>query len=68
MGNETSCSDETLTSVGQCVLYLRVRGRSMLNVELQSFQRLLLFDEVCGVQSHILVEDLKVLMAGVCGR
>lgn len=34
----------------------------MLNVELQSFQRLFLLDEVGGVQSHVLVEDLKVLI------
>lgn len=34
----------------------------MLDVELQRLQRLLLLDEVGGVQSRVLVEDLKVLV------
>lgn len=45
-----------------CVPYLRIWGRSVLDVELQSPQSLLLLDEVCGVQSHVLMEDLKVLV------
>lgn len=44
-----------------CMRYLRVRWRSVLDVELQSLQDLPFLDKVCGVQSHILVEDLKVL-------
>lgn len=47
-----------------CVPYLRVRGRSVLDVELQSPQSLRLLDEVRGVQSHVLMEDLKVLAGG----
>lgn len=47
-----------------CVPYLRVRGRSVLDVELQSPQSLLLLDEVCGIQSHVLMEDLKALAGG----
>lgn len=47
-----------------CVPYLRVRGRSVLDVELQSPQSLCLLDEVRGVQSHVLMEDLKVLAGG----
>lgn len=46
-------------------LYLRVGRRSVLHVELQSLQSLLLLDEVCGVQSHVLVEDLEVLAGKV---
>lgn len=41
--------------------YLRVRWRSVLDVEQQGLQDLPLLDQVCGVQSHVLVEDLKVL-------
>lgn len=43
------------------IRYLMVRWRSVLNVELQSPQRLLLLDEVCCVQCDVLMEDLKVL-------
>lgn len=42
-------------------MYLRVGGRSVLSVQLQGLQDLLLLDEVCGVQSHVLMEDLEVL-------
>lgn len=43
------------------VRYLMVRWRSVLYVELQGLQRLLLLDEVCCVQRDVLMEDLKVL-------
>lgn len=43
------------------IRYLRVRWRSVLYVELQSLQSLFLLDEVRRVQSHVLMEDLKVL-------
>ena len=44
-----------------CVQYLGVGRSSVLYVELQSLQSLSLLDEVCGVQSDVLMEDLKVL-------
>lgn len=43
---------------------LRVRWRSVLHVQLQGLQRLLLLDEVRGVESHVLMEDLVVLGGG----
>lgn len=43
------------------VQYLSVRRSSVLYVELQSLQSLFLLDEVRGVQSDVLMEDLKVL-------
>ena len=43
------------------VQYLSVRWSSVLYVELQSLQSLFLLDEVRGVQSDVLMEDLKVL-------
>lgn len=44
-----------------CVRYLWVGRRSVLHVELQSLHGVVLLDEVRGVQSDVLVEDLKVL-------
>lgn len=42
-------------------VYLRIRGNSVLLVELQSLQHVGLLDEVCGIQSDVLVEDHEVL-------
>lgn len=44
-----------------CIRYLRVGWNSVLYVELQSLQSVLLLDEVCSVQSDVLMKDLKVL-------
>lgn len=43
------------------IQYLRVGRCPVLYVELQRLQGLFLLDEVCSVQSDVLMEDLKVL-------
>lgn len=41
--------------------YLRIWRSSVLDVQLQGSHRLLLFNQVSRIQSHVFVKDLKIL-------